>query len=185
MIDKKRFSSVMLSLSLALKMYGRELSAELQQVYWNALQDLTDDEFEFAAAVVMRRDTEFPTPSQLLEIAHPPAEDPVTAAARTMDKALSLTEYCPRTGTWWSGERIRHALGEAAYQAFHACGGSAAFRQVDDPYHGARVRRDFVECYQRVLRADPLTSLPASRTPMPLLAPYTTGIGKLLPGGRP
>jgi hypothetical protein len=185
MTDKKRFASVMLSMSLALKMYGRELSTELQQVYWNALQDLTDDQFEFAAAVVMRRDTEFPTPSQLLEIARPPAEDPQATAARMLDKALMLSEHCPHSGTWWSGERIRHTLGEAAYQAFHACGGSPAFRQVEDPYHGARVRRDFVECYMRVMRADPLTCLPVARTPMPLLAPYTTGIAKPIPGGRP
>ena len=59
----------MLSLSLSLKMYGRELTDPMRDVYWTALADLSDDEFERAAAVLIRREPK--PPVRFSETEHP------------------------------------------------------------------------------------------------------------------
>lgn len=159
MTDRERFASVMLSLSLALQMYGRELTKAMQDVYWKALAGVSDDELEAAAQIVIRSDKEFPSPARLLELARPPVES-AAQAHRVMALAWEAgRQVIPGQGTWWSGVVIREKIGEAAYEAFHACGGSAAFRDMDDPYHGSRIRREFVECWRRVVMREPATAL--------------------------
>lgn len=158
MRDHAAFASSMTALALALP--GREITEPMLEVYWRALTSLTDAEFQRAAGEALRRSKFFPVPAELLEWGRPHAVDPVATAARTLARAELLTEYCPNSGTWWSGERIRKEIGEAAYQAFHACGGSPGFRQIDDPYHGPGVRKAFVECYLRVVRLEPRFALP-------------------------
>lgn len=169
MKDKKRFASTMLSLSLALKMFGRDLDEELQLVYWRALEDLSDDEFERAAAILILRETEFPQPALFLEVARPKA-DGAAEAFRLMCKAwFAGKEYDPESGSSWSAIKIRAALGEGAYEAFHACGGSEGFRLMDDDYHGPGIRRAFADSYQRVTRADPRKALPQPGDQLPAL----------------
>lgn len=185
MTDRPAFAAAMAGLALALP--GRELSDALLELYWRALADLDDHEFARAAETAIRRCRFFPTPAELLGFARPPRVDSHAAAGRVYLQAQGLTEYCPNTGTWWSAERIRATLGEAAYQAFHACGGSAGFRLAEDPYHGPRVRREFVECFQRVVAAEPQAALPApsrlDRTPEPVRV-LSAGIGQPWPGQR-
>lgn len=162
MKDRERFAKLMLALSLSLKMYGRELTGPMQEAYWVALSDLSDAEFEQAATVLLRRETEFPPPALFREIAKP-KPDIAAEAFRVMEQAMDLTDYHPERGTYWRGQRIREELSEAAYQAFHACGGSNGFRDAESPYHGPRIRREFCEAYQRVTEADPTTLLPAPK----------------------
>jgi hypothetical protein len=181
MRDRKRFASTMLSLSLSLKMYGRELSGPMQEVYWTALADLTDEEFARAAEVLIRRETEFPPPAMFLAVARP-QRDLAAEAFQVLNRCLLLTTYDPEGGTSWSGRQIQAEVSQAAYEAFHACGGAPAFRLYDDPIHGPRVRREFVECYQRVVRSDAQLALPGdSDRPVAALAAYTAGIGRPMP----
>lgn len=158
---RARFAELMLAMSLSLKLYGRELSKEMQDAYWAALRDMSDAEFERAAMVLLRRETEFPPPSLFLEVARPVDS---ADAHRAMIRAWNAgRQIIPGEGSWWSGEAIRAAEGEAAYQAFHACGGSAAFRDMDDPFHGPRIRREWAECWQQQVRDEPAKALPAPR----------------------
>ena len=151
----------MLALAAGLKMYGRELDEVTTETYWRALADLTDDEFEAAAQAILRRETEFPPPAVILAVARP-RTDPAAEAHRMLARAWSVgREVIPGNGCWWSGEKIRTELGRAAYEAFHACGGSAAFRDLDDPFHGPRIRREFAEAWQRVVAQEPAAALPA------------------------
>ena len=181
MKDRKRFGSVMLSLSVSLKMYGRELTDAMRDVYWTALADLSDDEFERAAAVLIRRETEFPPPALFLEVARP-QRDLAAEAFQVLNRCLLLTTYDPEGGTSWSGRQIQAEVSQAAYEAFHACGGAPSFRLYDDPIHGPRVRREFVECYQRMVRSDTQLALPGgSDRPVAALAAYTAGIGRPMP----
>lgn len=164
MKDRKRFTSTMLALSAALKMYGKECTTEMQGVYWSALKDLTDDEFERAAQVLIRRETEFPPPAMFLEVARP-QEDGASAAHQAMLAAWNAgRQVIPGQGSWFSGDLIRSQVGVAAYEAFHACGGSSAFALMDDEFHGPRIRREFAECYQRAVAGDPGKTLPTEPT---------------------
>lgn len=174
MKNKKRFASTMLSLAAVLKMYGKELTEPIQAVYWKALADLTDDEFEQAAAVLIRRETEFPPPALFLDVARPKA-DPAGEAHRVMLQAWNAgKQTIPGEGCWWSADAIRAEVGEAAYEAFHACGGSSAFRDIDNEFHGPRIRREFMECYERVVLTDPAKALPSG----PERPALTTGEAK-------
>lgn len=165
MKDRQRFSSTMLSLAAALKMYGKELTTATQEVYWTALGDLTDEEFQRAAALLIRRETEFPPPVMFLDVIRP--SNPTADASRALARAWELgKQVIPGQGCWWSGDAIREKVGPAAYEAFHACGGSSAFQNLDSEYHGPRIRRDFIEAYQSQVAAGPQRALPAPTAPL-------------------
>jgi hypothetical protein len=162
----------MLSLASVLKMYGKELTAAMQEVYWTALRDLSDEEFQRAAAVLIRRETEFPPPAMFLEVAHPEMNNKAMAFRAMMQAWWAGRVYDPESGGSWSGEQIRAACGEASYQGYLACGGSSGFQQMDDEYHGPGIRKAFMECYTQQVRANPATSLPQPTDQLPAL---TTG----------
>lgn len=183
MRDRVRFAKLMLALSLGLKMYGRDFSTEFQEVYWTALGDLSDDEFERAATVLLRREVDFPAPALFLEIARPRLNANADAH-RVMCQALLLSDYDPEGGTTWRASRIKEEISVAAYEAFLACGGAPGFRDYDSPFHGARIRREFCEAYTEALEADPSKMLPAPSTkalPSPELEALTAGIGREIP----
>jgi hypothetical protein len=163
MIDRAAFTSAMAALATALPA-SRPITEATYEVYWRACGELSDAEFQRGAEACLRRCRFFPVPAELLEAGRP-AVDPAAEAGRALQRAVRLSEYSPVIGTWYSAERIRHELGEAAYQAFHACGGSSALRQLDDEFHGARVRKDFVECFIRIARRDRRLALPEPREP--------------------
>lgn len=165
MKNPARFAKGMLALSLSLKMYGRELSDPMQEVYWRALSDLSDDEFEQAATVLLRRETEFPPPAMFLEVVR--VNDSNADAHRALMLAWNAgKQVIPGEGCWWSGALIREKVGPAAYEAFHACGGSSAFRDLDNEYHGPRIRREFMECYRTAVATDSTRALPEASTPL-------------------
>lgn len=171
MNDRSRFGKLMLAMSLALKMYGRELNELMTEVYWKALSDLTDAEFESAATILLRQETDFPPPALFLALARPRA-DLNAEAHRVMCQAMLLTEYNPEDGETWRASHIREQIGEAAYTAFLACGGAAGFRDADSPYHGARIRREFRDAYQQSVQADPSNALPSPVKSLPLPEPF-------------
>jgi len=161
----------MLALASALKMYGRELDKPMQDVYWHTLQDLTDEEFERAAQVLIRRETDFPPPAMFLQLARPPV-DLKAEAHRVMCRAwFAGKTYDPEGGTGWSAEQIRAVLGVGAYEAFHACGGAKAFQQMDDEFHGPGIRRAFMECYVSTVSNDPKKALPQAEDALAVLEP--------------
>lgn len=149
----------MLSLAVSLKMYGRELTDPMRDVYWRALATLTDDDFERAAEIILRSDTDFPPPARFLDVLRPDAE---AEAGRALARAWMLgKEVLPGEGCWWSAEKIRAEVGPAAAEAFHACGGSSAFKDVDSEYHGAGIRKAFIAAYRREVQLDVARALPA------------------------
>lgn len=149
----------MLAMSLGLKMFGKELDKPLQRVYWQALADLEDGEFERACAQVLRTDSEFPTPARILAVARPPLSE--AAVLRVMNGAWWDGRTAGYDGVGWEESTIRTLYGEAAALAFRACGGSAGFRAMDDTFRGERIRAAFVEAYRAALARDPLAALPA------------------------
>jgi hypothetical protein len=160
MKDEARFASVMASMALVLPMYGRELTADLQEIYWHALAGLSDQEFETAAHALMRTETQFPPPARFLDVVRP--TNPTADATRALARAWEFgKQVIPGQGCWWSGDAIREKVGPAAYEAFHACGGSSAFQNLDSEYHGPGIRKAFVEAYEQATRNDPRTALPS------------------------
>lgn len=178
MKDEARFASVMASMALVLKMFGRELTADFQEVYWVALADLSDEEFQRAAAILIRRETEFPPPAMFLEVGRP-QEDVKAVALRVMQQAWwRCKTYDPESGTGWKVAMIQESFGVAARQGFEACGGDFGFRMMDDEYHGPGIRRAFVEAYEQATRNDPRTALPSPERgalPRPSTASLTRG----------
>lgn len=160
MKNRERFASTMLSMSLVLKMFGKEFDNAFQEVYWNALAPLTDVDFQRAAEILMRRETEFPPPALFFEVLR--TEDAGAQAHRALMAAWNHgKQTIPGEGCWWSGALILEHVGPAAHEAFHACGGSTAFRDMDSEYHGPRIRREFVESYRASVAIDPARALPA------------------------
>lgn len=186
--DRAAFGSTLLGLSLALKMYGRELTPEMQRVYWLALQDLTDAEFQAAAMHLAKTCTDFPTPSQFLDVIHPAvAKD--AAAYAVMCAALLCTDYNPEDGSTWRRATIRAKISPAAEEAFIACGGAASFRLVDSEFHGPKIRAAFCDTYTALVTRDPKSALPEPQLPLlqaDTMEALTAGIGDLprLTAGR-
>lgn len=180
MKDEARFASIMASMALVLPMFGRELTADLQEIYWRALATLTDEEFETAAHALMRTETQFPPPARFLDVIRP--TNLTAEANRALARAWDLgKQVMPGHGCWWSGDAIREKVGPAAYEAFHACGGSSAFQQLDSEYHGAGIRKLFVEAYRSQVAAAPERALPA---PSPETQLLTAGQVLALAAGR-
>lgn len=169
MKDEARFASVMASMALVLPMFGRELTPDLQEIYWQALAALSDDEFETAAHALMRTETQFPPPARFLDVIRP--TNLTADATRALGRAWDLgKQVLPGQGCWWSGDAIREKVGQAAYEAFHACGGSSAFRDLDSEYHGPGIRKAFVEAYRNQVAADPDRALPLPKPELPQLS---------------
>lgn len=185
MNDRAAFASTLLAMSLAMKMYGRELTGELQKVYWKALEPLSDAEFQRAAEILLRRETEFPPPALFLEAARP-SGDPAALAGAALRAVIICQGKHPRSREWYAGAHVQRDLGEAAYQAFHAAGGYQAIEEASDEYHGPGIRRRFMECYERIIKVDPAaaTPPPALPPPPPEMARITAGIGRPLPWDR-
>jgi hypothetical protein len=186
--DRAAFTSTMAALSTALPTAGRPITEATFEVYWRALAPLSDAEFQRGAEVCLRRCRFFPVPSELLDAGRP-VTDSAADAFRVMNRALLLTDYDPEGGTTWRIQRLREELGEATAQAFLACGGAPAFRQYDSPFHGAAIRKAFMESYQRSVLLEPQLALPAGpdRTPnrlRELVAETSAGLGRLPLGGH-
>ena len=162
MNDRARFASTMASLALSLPMYGRTLTRELQEVYWAALRGLSDAEFQRAAEVLLTTEKEFPPPARFFAVLL--EGDPQADAQRALNAAWRAgRQLTPGQGSWWSGPAILAQVGRAAYEAFHACGGSAAFALVDSEFHGPGIRKAWAEAYRNQVEADPMRALPAPR----------------------
>lgn len=181
MTDLRAFTATLLAMYSAMRTYGRELTAETQRVYQLALTDLSDTEFQAAATLLLRTETDFPTPAQFLAAAHPALTSGLDAA-KALNATLACTDYDPESGTGWSGRRLRAELGEAVYEAYIVVGRDAGMRQMDSPFHGARLRRDFCDAWTAAVTADPLAALPQPHLALP--APATVqyllnGIGDI------
>lgn len=168
MKDRERFGSLMLSLSIGLKMYGRELDKPMQAVYWKALADLDDASFERACTTILRTDSDFPPVSRILAVARPSIPD--AAILRVMNGAWLEAKELASDGIWWRESTVRERFGLAAARAFRACGGSAGFRAMDDERRGDRIKAAFIETYRREVELDPVSALPEGDTKAAVLA---------------
>lgn len=171
-MTRERFAAVMATLSV---LPGRDVTEPLLEVYWRVLGDLSDAEMEGAATKALRSCRFLPTPAELLALARP--RNLAAEAGRVFEAVKALADYSPRAGDVWSETKIRIALGEAAADAFAACGGSAALRHGDEVW----TRKHFVEAYQAHPPADPPPALPASRKERRELGRAPSGDARVLP----
>lgn len=166
MMDRERFSSAMASMAATLPLFGREFSAKFQAVYWHALADLSDEDFEAAAMRCLRELKQFPTPAELLERARPKTDDELLAS-RTFLAILRRPRYSPGRGDYWDREEIESRHGRAAAGAFVVAGGTVGFRAASDPDKERFIRRDFVTTFRRLVAEDPTAATP---DPVPAVA---------------
>jgi hypothetical protein len=136
----------------------REVTDSLASVYWMVLHDLTEEEFTRAVRACVASGTFFPVPAEIRKHARP---EPSTAEiAQVVRQIESLSEYDPHDGPCWSAKRIEERLGVAAAEAFRACGGSPAFRTLDQGNNRVHFLLRFAEAYRdRTARDDQVAIL--------------------------
>lgn len=188
MNDRARFASAMASLAAALPLFGREFTTKFQEVYWHALADLSDEDFEAAAMRCLRELKQFPTPSDLLERARPKGDDEL-AGARLFLSLLRQPRYHPVRGDYWDPDEIERRFGRAARAAFTVAGGTVGFRAACDPEKERFIRRDFVSTFRRVVADDPTAARPDPVPELPNAQPLRelvsiVGDGMRLPSKR-
>jgi len=168
MIDRIRFANALGGLAATLPLFGREYSRQLQEVYWHALADLSDDDFERACARALRELKQFPTPSDLLERAPSRAHGALELqAARIFLAIVATPRHNPARGSYWREEDVRRQHGAAAADAFVMAGATAGFRAASDPDRERFIRRDFLAGYVAAATADPSARLPAPAEALP------------------
>ncbi len=163
-------------------MFGVTLTAELADVYHEALSDLTDEQWALAVRQAVRTSEFMPRPAVLLKAAAVDVKL-LANAVRVFDSVLESGEYNPH-GTVWSYRAIRNSIGPAAAEAFSAAGGPSEFRRLaegdsriadrDLPF----TRNRFTDAYIAAVRADSRLALPAG-TSLKELAPAKLEFAKL------
>ena len=85
MNDRRKFNSTILSMA---SLFDKELTEDLLDLYWSALNDLSDEEFSKAANTVARTCKFFPKPADFREQIVPDVDVKASLAYDTVKKAF-------------------------------------------------------------------------------------------------
>jgi len=180
MIDRARFASSLASLAAVLPMFGRTFTRQLQEIYWHALADLSDEDFEAACTRALRECTQFPSPAELLERAPArPKSDLELLAARTFQLILRHPKRNDSGTLYWREQDLAERYGRAAGEAFVIAGATGGFRAAMDPERERFIRRDFIAAFIRLAKDDPAALEPVEAQPQ-----LPTGVQSILDATR-
>lgn len=127
-----------------------EARDERNVVYYEALDDLSDEEVLAAAKLALKNERFFPSPGVLREFVRPKVsvDAAITSeAAAAYERVLSCNYYTPESGAVWSYRQIRDEIGEAAAEAWAAAGGNSSFSWADETGASIRFKR-FMDAYR-------------------------------------
>jgi len=126
--------------------FNRALLQQTQLMYREILsRELTPQEFTAAVGVAFRECTFWPSPKELVEFIHPPANIALQGA-QAFDRLLELGER-GTGGAFWRKDRVADELGSAGEAAFAAIGANGRLRSIeisDLPW----ARREFIAAYK-------------------------------------
>lgn len=155
--------------------FRQDVSEGLARVYWAALKDLDEAEWQRALETAAKGLTFFPTIAELRRFAG--TGDRISLhAAQDFERVLALGAHHGTLGTVFPrAEKVRELIGEAAADAYTQAGGHEAFRKAVERDDLTWVRKDFVAGYRDAMDAgvSPLPSAPA----LPQISGMTALIG--------
>lgn len=142
MTDDAAFKAALGSLAVNFRV---ALTPEQLSLYWHALADLSDAQFQAACSTLLQRAKFFPTVAEFRTASEPYV--PVAAVAGLLfDAVCGLSHWTPG-GDVWSPTEVSERYGPVACAAFHAAGGSRAFAQEQGDKNLPFLRKRFVEAY--------------------------------------
>lgn len=131
--------------------------------YFEALHDLSDEEWKTAVRRAIREEKFFPPVARLVELAGPSDVAARSAAADAFAKIIGMpreiTRYQPEGGDRLVPQKIREVLGPVAYQAFRVAGGRQAFEDCADkdrPFLLTRFEKEFLAASAELRRTGEL-----------------------------